>query len=110
LRARTGVAWDLVLLYATAGGAGGDIKSTLPAATLPPGGSSTSTEFGWTAGGGLEFGVTDNVTLKVEYLYVDLQSGSFCCPATTCGTAISVPVSFTSSLVRGELNLKFNPF
>ena len=110
LRARAGVAWDRVLIYATGGGAGGDIKANLPATTLPPGASSSSTEFGWTAGGGLEFGITDNLTAKVEYLYVDLQNGSLACPATTCGTAISVPVSFQTSLVRAGLNLKFNPF
>jgi len=110
LRARSGVAWDRVLLYATAGGAGGSIKATLPAATAPPGASSSSTEFGWTAGAGLEFGITDNVTAKIEYLYVDLQNGSLSCPATTCTTAITVPVSFTSSLVRAGLNFKFNPF
>ena len=113
LRARTGVAWDRVLLYATAGGAGGSIKATLPVATVPPGASSSSTEFGWTAGAGLEFGITDNVTAKIEYLYVDLQNGSFSCPVGACGAnpaVITAPVSFTSRLVRAGLNFKFNPF
>jgi outer membrane immunogenic protein len=112
LRFRSGVAWDRVLLYATAGGAGGSIKATLPASTAPLGvmASSSSTEFGWTAGAGLEFGITDNLTAKVEYLYVDLQNGSLNCPTTSCVTATSVPVSFTSSLVRAGLNFKFNPF
>jgi outer membrane immunogenic protein len=111
LRARTGVAWDRVLIYATAGGAAGDIKATVSPAAAAAGlgliaGSTSNTEFGWTAGAGLEFGITENVTAKVEYLYVDLQSGS--CGAAFCG--INVPVSFTSSLVRAGLNLKFNPF
>jgi outer membrane immunogenic protein len=109
LRARAGVAWDRVLIYGTAGGAAGEIKATL-AAVIPPGASSSSTEFGWTAGAGMEFGITDNLTAKVEYLYVDLQNGSLSCPAATCGTAMTVPVSFTSSLARAGLNLKFNPF
>jgi outer membrane immunogenic protein len=111
LRARAGVAWDRVLLYATAGGAAGDIKATVSPAAAAAGlglvaGSTSNSEFGWTAGGGLEFGITDNLTAKVEYLYVDLQSGS--CGATLCG--ISVPVSFTTSVARAGLNLKFNPF
>ena len=109
LRARMGVAWDRVLIYATAGGAGGNIGSNFSATGITTASSSNS-EFGWTAGGGLEFGITDNVTAKVEYLYVDLQNSSFSCPATTCVTAATGPVSFTTSLVRAGLNLKFNPF
>jgi outer membrane immunogenic protein len=110
LRARAGVAWDRVLIYATAGGAAGDIKSSVPAVGALTAGSSTSTEFGWTAGGGLEFGITDNLTAKLEYLYVDLQNGSFTCTVASCGAVGSVPVSFDASLVRAGLNLKFNPF
>jgi outer membrane immunogenic protein len=108
LRARMGVAWDRVLIFGTAGGAAGSVNSSGPLLT-----STSNSEFGWTAGGGLEFGITDNVTAKIDYLYVDLQNGSFNCPATTCSgtaTAITGPVSFTTSVVRAGLNLKFNPF
>ncbi len=112
LRARAGVAWDRVLIYATGGGAAGDINASVPALPLfgLTAGSSSSTEFGWAAGGGLEFGITDNLTAKVEYLYVDLQNGSFSCTAASCEAVGSVPVSFDTSLVRAGLNLKFNPF
>jgi outer membrane immunogenic protein len=110
LRARTGVAWDRVLIFATAGGAGGNIKSSVPTVAGFTAGSSTSTEFGWTVGGGLEFGITDNLTAKVEYLYIDLQNGSFSCTVASCGAVGSVPVTFDTSLVRAGLNLKFNPF
>jgi outer membrane immunogenic protein len=111
LRARMGVAWDRVLIYGTAGGAGGNIGANFSGTGLTTA-TSSSSEFGWTAGGGLEFGITDNVTAKVEYLYVDLQNGSFSCPVATCGGAAATtgPVSFTTSLVRAGLNLKFNPF
>ena len=112
LRARTGVAWDRVLLYATAGGAAGDIKASW-SAPAQTGASTSNTEFGWVAGAGLEFGITDNVTAKLEYLYVDLQNGSFSCPVGACGAnpaVITAPVSFTSSQVRAGLNFKFNPF
>jgi outer membrane immunogenic protein len=112
LRLRTGVAWDRVLIYATAGGAGGNIKSSVPASPAfgLTAGSSTSTEFGWTVGGGLEFGLTDNLTAKLEYLYVDLQNGTFACTVASCGVVGSVPVSFDTSIVRAGLNLKFSPF
>jgi outer membrane immunogenic protein len=111
LRARMGVAWDRVLIYGTAGGAGGNITANLSGTGIT-GGSTSNSEFGWTAGGGLEFGITDNLTAKVEYLYVDLQHGSYSCSAAACGTAAAItgPVSFTTSLARVGLNLKFNPF
>jgi len=110
LRGRAGVAWDRVLLYATAGGAGGNINASIPAIPGFAAGSSSSTEFGWTAGAGLEFAITDNITAKVEYLYVDLQNGSLSCTMAVCGAVGSLPISFDANLVRAGLNLKFNPF
>ncbi|MGB6535201.1 MAG: outer membrane protein [Xanthobacteraceae bacterium] len=108
LRGRVGYAIDRVLVYGTAGGAGGNIKGTLttPVGTV----SSDSSEFGWTAGAGVEFAITENLTAKVEYLFVDLSNGSLSCSVAVCGATTSVPVSFDSSLIRAGLNFKFNPF
>jgi outer membrane immunogenic protein len=100
-RARLGVAFDRVLLYGTAGGAAGNVKANVSGI-----GSTDSTEFGWSAGAGLEYAITENVTIRGEYLFVDLADG-------TCGTAVcpvSTPVSFDTSLVRAGLDFKFNPF
>jgi outer membrane immunogenic protein len=111
IRGRVGYAFDRVLVYGTAGGAYGDIKATLTNAAIPFSGTTTSTEFGWTAGAGIEYAITDNITARVEYLFVDLANGSFSCAA--CGTGggpASAPVSFDASLVRGGINFKFNPF
>jgi outer membrane immunogenic protein len=104
LRGRVGYAFDRVLLYGTAGGAVGDVKGTFTAL------STDSTEFGWTAGAGIEYAITDNITAKAEYLYVDLSNGSLSCPATTCTPAVTVPVTFDASLIRAGLNFKFNPW
>jgi outer membrane immunogenic protein len=100
VRGRLGVAWDRVLFYGTAGGAGGNVKASVTGT-----GSTEKTEFGWTAGGGLEVGITDNLTAKVEYLFVDLSNGScdFCGPPAG-------NVKFDTSLIRAGLNFKFNPF
>jgi outer membrane immunogenic protein len=102
-RARVGVAFDRVLLYGTAGGAAGNVKANLSGF-----GSTDSTEFGWSAGAGLEYAITENVTIRGEYLFVDLADGS--CSTVVCGAATSVPVSFNTSLVRAGLDFKFNPF
>lgn len=95
IRGRAGYAIDRVLIYGTAGGAVGDIKSSVIGL-----GSTDNTEFGWTAGAGLEFGITENVTAKVEYLFVDLQSSNNQVPTGS--------VSLDTSLIRAGLNFKFN--
>jgi outer membrane immunogenic protein len=112
VRGRLGYAFDRVLVYGTAGGAFGDIKgafSDTPAVgTIAISGKST--EFGWTAGAGVEVGITENITAKAEYLFVDLSKASVSCAAPTCAPAFTAPVSFDASLVRAGLNFKFNPF
>jgi outer membrane immunogenic protein len=98
VRGRIGYAFNRVLPYVTAGGAFGDVKMT-PGAL----GSETDTQAGWTAGGGVEVGISGPWTAKVEYLYVDLGKAN--CSATTCGT--STDVSFNSNVVRAGINYRF---
>ena len=76
VRGRVGYAFDRVLIYATGGGAAGDVKATFTNPNTPFTGSTNSTEWGWTAGAGVEAAVTENITVKVEYLFVDLQDGN----------------------------------
>jgi outer membrane immunogenic protein len=106
-RGRVGYALDRVLFYATAGGAAGNVKATFTDAAFGLTGSVDNTEFGWTAGAGVETALTENITAKFEYLYVDLANDS-CNSAPICGAGI--PVSFDASLIRAGLNFKFNPF
>ena len=74
LRGRIGVAFDRLLLYATAGGAATQLVSTVNVGAI--GSSSTTFTHGaWTAGAGLEAAITDNLSARVEYLYVD--TGNF---------------------------------
>jgi outer membrane immunogenic protein len=108
VRGRVGYAFDRVLIYATGGGAAGDVKATFTNPNTPVTGSTNSTEWGWTAGAGVEAALTENVTVKVEYLFVDLQNGN--CSPTICGGGTAVPVSFDASIVRAGLNFKFNPW
>jgi outer membrane immunogenic protein len=101
VRGRLGVAFDRFLPYFTGGLAVGDINATLPLPLLPGGSSSNA---GWTVGAGLEVGLVSNVSLKAEYLYVDL--GNFNC-GLNCGLAPGGNVSFTTSVFRGGANLRF---
>jgi outer membrane immunogenic protein len=114
IRGRFGYAIDRALIFGTGGGAFGDvIAGPTPSAPGSPINNS-STEFGWTAGAGLEYAFTDNITAKVEYLYVSLANGS-CTTACTYGGGgggggANVGVSFHENLVRGGINFKFAGF
>ncbi|MBS7699501.1 MULTISPECIES: porin family protein [unclassified Chelatococcus] len=86
VRARLGVAFDRVLVYATGGFAygGGDNKHNdgyyggQEAAFGYPwyygGRRGSSNSGGWVVGGGLEYAFTDSLTAKLEGLYVNLGS------------------------------------
>lgn len=77
LRLRAGYAMDRVLVYATGGLAFGDVDMSF---SLNDGSFSeqqTETAFGWTVGGGVEYALTDALSLRVEYRYTDLEDTSF---------------------------------
>ncbi len=82
LRARLGYAADRVLFYGTAGGALGDVAPGLS------GNFQRITKGGWTAGAGVGF--TENLTARIEYLYLKLGNCSAACLfGGTGGTAVS---------------------
>jgi outer membrane immunogenic protein len=99
-RARVGFAWNRVMFFGTGGAAYGDMKASTPL------GGTTTTQFGWTGGGGLEYALTPNWTVKADYLYVSLSNGS--CAAAICGMAANPwTVRFTANLARIGVNYKF---
>jgi outer membrane immunogenic protein len=99
VRGRAGYAFGRVLPFVTAGLAVGDIHPSVPG--FPAGSSTTA---GWTIGAGLEFGIISNVSVKAEYLYVNL--GEFNC-GLNCGLAGNGNVSFYSNIFRAGLNVHF---
>jgi len=86
-RGRLGYAFDRILVYATGGAA------FAPASV--PAGSTTMT--GWTAGGGVEFAVAPNWTVKAEYLYIDFMNPSIS----------GFGFKDTENVIRGGVNFKF---
>jgi outer membrane immunogenic protein len=138
VRARTGViATNALFLYGTAGIAFGSVNenfsvpnpvaagmgsvsaggfSYLCAAGGPPcfAGSSSKTMLGWTAGAGAEYAITNNLSLKAEFLYVNfgVPGGTVVAQSAVAGT---VPSSFAASTspvtviaARAGLNFKFD--
>jgi outer membrane immunogenic protein len=70
-RGRIGYAFNNILFYGTAGLAFGSLR----AQTF--GLSESHTTAGWAAGVGAEFGLTQNWSAKIEYLYVNLADTNF---------------------------------
>jgi outer membrane immunogenic protein len=117
LRGRLGFAMDRTLLYATGGLAFGDTGNSGSAyfystPGTPIGGTFVSnrnnTEWGWTLGAGIEHAFSNNWTAKLEYLYVNLDSGN-----TNIVNTLNTAYSFSSRaddkfhVVRVGLNYKF---
>ena len=99
-RGRIGYAgWNNWLPYLTGGAAGGDVK----ASTFF--GDATKTKIGWTAGAGLEYAMSSNWSVKVEYLYVDL--GSADCGTVCGGAGVTDDVTLKMNIVRAGLNYRF---
>jgi outer membrane immunogenic protein len=67
IRGRLGYAWDRVLIYATGGVAFAGVNGSI----YTPFGydSFSNTRVGWTVGGGLEYAITNNWSVRAEYRY-----------------------------------------
>ena len=104
IRARLGAGIDRALLYTTAGVAyaGVDVEGG------PVDGSKNSfseTQWGWTAGGGAEYAIMQNLTTRLEYRYTDLGEVEGSLDPSFPGTDESVDLS-TQSL-RAGVSYKF---
>jgi outer membrane immunogenic protein len=93
LRGRAGYAVNNILFYATGGLAYGGGKAELAGA------SETHSTVGWTAGAGLEVGLTPRWTVKAEYLYVDLSAQNY--------ALTGVSHEITSNVLRFGANYRF---
>jgi outer membrane immunogenic protein len=87
VRARAGVAFDRALIYATGGFAFTDNRN------------------GWTVGGGLEYAFTNNLSAKIEGLYVNLEEDEFTFANTTFNTGET-----DFGVVRAGLNFRFGTY
>jgi outer membrane immunogenic protein len=99
VRGRAGYAFGGVLPYITGGLAMGDIRAATPGFA-----GASSSNAGWTVGGGIEFALPGNWSAKAEYLHVDL--GSFNCGAN-CNGLPTDNVSMHDNVVRAGVNYRF---
>ncbi len=100
VRGRIGAAFDRVMVYVTGGAGGAQFTGTATAAGF--GSASTSRNHGvWTVGAGVEVGILENLSARIEYLYLDTGDWNM---------ATSAPFTVTNrtqdNLVRAGLNLR----
>jgi outer membrane immunogenic protein len=103
VRGRLGWAWGAnVLLYATGGGAFGDVRQS----TTPGIFSGATDKAGWAAGAGIEWMFAPNWSAKLEYMHYDL--GTFVCPTGTCALLQPVNERFVVDTGKVGINYHFN--
>ncbi len=106
-----------LLIYGTGGFAyaGGSTNFSVYDATQGAywNGSPSSTRTGWTIGGGAEYAITNNITIKGEYLYVDLGSqnlntvGNLAAQTVFPGTYATAKINYDASIFRAGVNYTF---
>jgi outer membrane immunogenic protein len=106
-RARVGFAIDRTLLYATGGGAWASMQfnGVSPVAIV----NLSDDRFGWTVGGGVEYGVTDWLSLRAEYLFVEVNgfSASAAIPAGLGGGTLTGTLNLRDSIARAGIDFRF---
>jgi outer membrane immunogenic protein len=106
-----------LMIYATGGVAYGGGSSSFTAFDTQNDllftGSPSSSRVGWTIGAGLEYAITNNWTIKGEYLYYNLGSTTFTSVPTGAfatafpGIVATNKYTFDGSIVRAGVNYKF---
>ena len=106
-----------LMIYATGGVAYGGGSSHFNVFDSANGlffaGSPSSTRVGWTIGGGVEYAITNNITIRGEYLYADLGSNTINTVGNAAvteffpGSVATARFSYNASIFRAAVNYKF---
>lgn len=111
-RLRLGYAASNWLFYGTGGVAFGETKYRFSQVTIGGpiniAGTRSSTDVGWAAGGGIEYG-WDRWTVRAEYLHFDLGDESLRVPFAIPGAALLPNFQNKGDIVRVGLNFRFLP-
>lgn len=119
-RGRVGwLATPNLLLYATGGVAVADLK--MSTAFVPTGilggncinsscgaGAVSATHAGPTVGGGIEYALSNRITVKGEYLYADFGHTSTTFPLTLAVSLMAANSSYREQIVRAGVNFRFS--
>src|SRR4051794_13088964 len=108
-RGRLGWAFDRTLLYVTGGGAWANLKTTAtfvgnPVTVL----TNERTLFGWSLGGGIDYGIAPGWSIGAEYRYTRFENNHN--NGTTLGTVVGVaqPFVYNARLDTNEVTARVN--
>lgn len=102
-RGRVGYAWDRVLFYGTGGAAFTEIEVKGHATGIGSE-SDSKTNVGWTAGGGIEAAIWENVSLKAEYQFVQFGKENY---VHVNGVGNLVRADLEAHILKAGLNYRF---
>jgi len=113
VRGRIGYAWDRFMIYATGGVAFADVKTTVGLAPAPFAFptvffTDSSTRTGGTVGAGFEYGITDSLSLGVEYRYSKFGNNDVTGSPLLFAVPVVASTSFSTNEVTARLNWRFN--
>lgn len=109
IRGRLGWVWDRWLVYGTGGAAWADVnyRTNFTAFALNNPISTNVTLSGWVAGGGVEYAVSNNWTVRAEYLYYDFGDETIINPTVAPGFNYLTTFDNKIHVVRAGVNYKF---
>ena len=102
--------YDRALFFLKGGAAWADVKygASLNLGTLATFNTSVSdTRFGWMIGTGVEYAITQNLSAKIEYNYLDFGSRNYNFNLAPLPVTLGVDIDQKIHLVKGGLNLHF---
>jgi outer membrane immunogenic protein len=125
VRGRFGIAWDRLMAYATGGVAFGGFKTNYAVAANASGSAAinggapfygsngfSSTRVGWTAGGGIDYAITNNWSVFAEYRYTSFgTTGNVGLPTPAFAAAsglVAGPLSSTRTLNQSQVQAGFS--
>jgi len=106
VRGRVGYAWDRALFYATGGAAFADLEHSYIGGIGAPYYNTSSGRVGWTVGGGVEYAITNNWSVRGEYRYSDFGHQS----DAVLGAVLPVSNHITEHAVRVGFSYKFDMY
>lgn len=105
IRGRAGVLpTDSLLIYVHGGLAHGRFNPVLSGSLFPVPDLKASNRIGWTMGAGLEYAITENISVQAEYAYADLGTANATDPAVPTAPAAE---SLKLQTVKAGLNFRF---
>jgi outer membrane immunogenic protein len=110
VRGRVGIPFDHFLIYGTGGLAFADVSMNQTVTVGNSGqlaGSTDKTKTGWTLGGGAEYALCENITLKAEALWFDLGNVALRAINPNFDGALDVDQKVEGVIARAGIGYKF---